>query len=461
MKKFLAFALSATMLLGLTACGGDKEKEPENSVEVGEEITSIPEETTTTETATPAPTPTATQTPSYRLQGVYGFKGGYALIRFYDEANRVYCAGVIDEKGKLQHYVADNGVDDYRSTKGYMLFSKDQTLHMVTPKGKVVTHKLGDNLSVALAMDGYVIIQEYKSGFDAVEYVYHIYDDAGKEMATYSSGSQRLYGNNIRYVGEKTFLFLTGERDDELKTYGYSSCYGDIYFGETDTWMKRQVITDTDNAFRDYTYQDGLFLFRGASRNGSSNTHPGEFAYTDSKGSVKTFTVPEEVGERPYCLGHSKGLMVFRGTKDNKQVLFCYDMGADSWTAYQGQYLDKMVNRDPVVGDGYAAIALRGADGETYTMVLDKKAGEVWDAPLLGTPTAVRDGKVLVMDGSTVTIYDLKGKELGKIERYDTYTNQTSDGPVVGGQYQYFTLEGKEAFTVNFDSGKEVKLPTE
>ena len=120
-----------------------------------------------------------------------------------------------------------------------------------------------------------------------------------------------------------------------------------------------------------------------------------------------------------------------------------------------------MVNRDPVGGDGYAAIALRGADGETYTMVLDKKAGEVWDAPLLGTPTAVRDGKVLVMDGSTVTIYDLKGKELGKIERYDTYTNQTSDGPVVGGQYQYFTLEGKEAFTVNFDSGKEVKLPTE
>ena len=107
MKKFLAFALSATMLLGLTACGGDKEKEPENSVEVGEEITSIPEETTTTETATPAPTPSATQTPSYRLQGVYGFKGGYALIRFYDEANRVYCAGIIDEKGKLQHYVAD------------------------------------------------------------------------------------------------------------------------------------------------------------------------------------------------------------------------------------------------------------------------------------------------------------------------------------------------------------------
>ena len=76
MKKFLVLALSATMLLGLTACGGDKEKEPENSVEVGEEITSIPEETTTTETATPAPTPSATQTPSYRLQGVYGFKGG-------------------------------------------------------------------------------------------------------------------------------------------------------------------------------------------------------------------------------------------------------------------------------------------------------------------------------------------------------------------------------------------------
>ena len=141
MKKFLAFALSATMLLGLTACGGDKEKEPENSVEVGEEITSIPEETTTTETATPAPTPRATQTPSYRLQGVYGFKGGYALIRFYEEANRVYCDGIIDEKGKLQHYVADNSVDDYRSTKGYMFFSKDQALYMVTPKGKVITHK--------------------------------------------------------------------------------------------------------------------------------------------------------------------------------------------------------------------------------------------------------------------------------------------------------------------------------
>lgn len=67
MKKLLAFALSATLLLSLAACGGkDDEKDPETS-DIATEESLLPEETSTPEAAapsTPTPTPAPPGTPA-------------------------------------------------------------------------------------------------------------------------------------------------------------------------------------------------------------------------------------------------------------------------------------------------------------------------------------------------------------------------------------------------------------
>lgn len=460
MKKFLAFALSVTMLLGLTACGGDKEKDPENSTEVQEEITSLPEESTAAETATPTPTPTPTQTPAYRLQGTYGFNNGYALIRFYDEANRTYCAGFINEKGKLQNYVVSNSLDDYQSKSGYMYLNEQNALVIVTPKGKATALPLGDNVYRKAAGDGFTVIQEYKSGFDAVEYVYHIYNEEGKEVNSYSSGKDQC---NVYYAGDKTFIFAHNDWSEDLYAYGGGAYYADVYFGENNSWLKDQVVTSTGYTFSAYTYQDGLLMLQGNSRGGGKNVHSGEFVYTDNKGSLTTITAPETLGNSPVYLGCSDGVVFFWGYANNQYTFCGYDTASKSWSdIYQGSYADKIVNTTPVVGDGKVAMVLRGADGKNYTMTLDKNMKEQLDAPVLGSPAKLYDGKTCVMESSTLHVYDRKGKDTAQIERYDTYANQMTDnGLVVGGQYQYFTLNGKEAFQVDFSSGKEVKLPTQ
>ena len=457
------------MLLSLTACGGkkDTEEDPRNTGTV--ETTPTPDVSsveTSSPTPTPAPTPTPTPeptptpAPSYQLQSAYGFTGGYALIRFYDSANGVYCAGMINEKGKLQNYVVGGSLDDYQSINGYMYFNEKNTLVIVTPKGKAASIPLGENIYTKAVGDGYAVIQEYKSGFDAVEYVYHIYNEEGKEVTSYSSGTRQA--NGVYYVGEKTFLFLSNQRDDALYTYGYDCYYGDIYFGESNTWLKDQVITNTGYGFQTYLYRDGLLMFQGNSRDGNSNTHPGEFIYADNKGNTTTITTPEALGNRPFYLGSSNGVMAFWGYVDNKYTVCCYDTTAKTWSdTYQGKYADKMVSTYPIVGDGCVGITLRGADGKDYTMALDKDVKELLDEPVLGTPAKLYDGKICAMDGSTLHIYDRKGKDTAQIERYSTSANQLAAGVVTAGQYQYFTLDGQQAFEIDFSTGKRVELPTE
>lgn len=456
------------MLLGLAACGGKKDSEDQGSQSSGSAGAASSSNASSAETSALNPTPTPepepepepdpTPAPSYQLQSAYGFSGGYALVRFYDSANSVYYSGTINEKGKLQTYVAGGSLDDYQSKNGYLYFNEQNALVVVTPKGKAASIPRADNLYTMAVGDGYSVIREYKSGFDAVEYIYHIYNEEGKEVSSLSSGKQQL--NYVYYAGEKTFLFLQNKRDDGLYAYGDGACYGDIYFGESNTWLKDQVITNTGYGIQVYAYQDGLLMFQGNSRGGGSNTHGGEFIYADSKGNVTTITAPETLGSRPWYLGCSDGVMAFWGNDNGKNAICCYDTSAKTWSdIYQGQYADKIVISYLIVGDGCIAITLRGADGKDYTMALDKNMKELLDAPILGTPIKLYDGKICVMDGSDLHIYDRKGKETAQIERYNTSANQNAEGIVTAGQYQYFTLEGKEAFTIDFSTGKQVELP--
>lgn len=249
-------------------------QEPEHLKEKGEqpEQTEEPEEPEEREAEEPAPEITA-----YSLQGAESFGRGWASISFRDDANGVYCAGMIDNKGKLQHYVVGNAYSAADNKNGYIYAEMEQTFYVVNPEGKVVSYPLSNEFRRECYGDGYVVMREYKAGFDAVEYIYHFYDDNGNELAAYSSGKDTI---SLNYVGEGIFIVWDNNlKNDEVNAYGYYGRCANLYFAKSNTWHKNVVLSDTGGAFNNYSYQDGVFVIRGATQNGNNNTHPGEFTY--------------------------------------------------------------------------------------------------------------------------------------------------------------------------------------
>ncbi len=313
--------------------------------------------------------------------------------------------------------------------------------------------------------DGYVILREHKAGFSEVEWIYHIYDGSGKELTSYSSGAQEVY--SMYYAGEGIFLFLPGNRElteeqrTEAYSYGYSQNYYDLYFAQSDTWLKDQLVTNTGNAFKDYSCRDGVFMFRGASYDANNDTRKGEFTYANAKGEVKTFTVPEEFGQNPYFINHGNGVMIFKD-RDNSKSVYRYNVADDKWTGYEGTYVENMINSDSSVVDGKtAAICLKGADNKAYSMILDENMKDVLDSPIPGSPIAMRDGVLYLQDqdnSSVIHCYDLEGKELAEISA-DPSQNWYEEGIILSREKQFLKTDGTPAFEIDYSEGKLVTLP--
>lgn len=478
MKRFLALLLSMLILVSLAACGGkdsgkDEEKDsapqedasgaaqqdPEPSTEQEEPPAGQEEPDEQPEEQEEPPAPEIT---SYSLQSVSSFSDGAAFIRFRDDANGVNCSGIIDGKGKLQYYFVGNTQAEDQNKNGYMYSREDKTFYVITPKGKVVTHELSDDVQLMVYGDGYVVTQEKKSGFEAVEYIYHIYDDSGKELTTYSSGANNL--NGLTYVGEGTFLFYDREcQNDAMRSYGYYTICRHLYFAKSDTWHKNVVLSDTGSAINNYSYQDGIFMIRGATQNGNDNTHPGEFTYVNDQGAVQTLTVPADYGTQPHYLGHKDGVMIFYDNQTQNKQVYRYDVKEKSWAGYQGKYTEQMVidySYPPVTGDGYAALCLRGADNKYYTTLVDKSMKDVVDSPVLGFPYCIQDGVLYTYNNSNGTLccYDMKGKQLSEISNLDVYRNWYDEGIIFTYDREFLKPDGTPAFEVSYSGAKQIIL---
>lgn len=432
------------------------------------ETTSVSETTSVPETIS-VPETTSAPEPSYRLNEASAFRGGMAYVAFYDEtAQKNYC-GVIDTKGTLQAYFEGSAKYNDQSNNGYLSIRKDKNYYVIAPDGNVTTYETTEDSKVYEVYDSYVILQEHKAGFSEVEWIYHIYDGSGKELTSYSAGEREI--SSIFYAGEGIFLFrpssreLTEEQKNEQASYGYSQEYWDVYFAQSDTWLKDQLITNGNYAFEKYSCKDGVFMFRGSSQEGSNNTHKGEFTYADAKGEVKTFTVPEEIGQRPYFISHKNGAMLFADTDNNFKSIYRYDVADDKWTSYEGEYVENMERPSyspfPVVDGKTAAIRLKGADNKAYTMIPDENMKDVLDSPIFGYPVAMEDGVLYLGDpdnSSVIYCYDLKGKKLAEISA-DTSRNWFEDGIIVDNEKQFLKTDGTPAFEIDYSKGKLVTLP--
>lgn len=480
-KRLLAFSLAAALAFSLAACGGvvdnlanlggaNSAAGADSKPGGGARPTAAPQATPDagpSSTSATAPVHTPDPQPQYRLNSAMGFSGGYAVIQFYDEAGRTSYNGVIDPKGKLHAYYSGSLSSSFdRCKNGYMYEMNNNDLRMIAPDGKVTTFEGSSDLRFPFYGDGYVVTEEHKAGFDAVEYIYHIYDGSGKELSSYSTGSRQV--SQLRYAGEGVFLFqpyienLTQDQRDARNSYGYYADYFDLFFAQGNSWKNSQLV-NTD-AFAGLTCRDGIFLYRGASyAGGDRNTHKGEFTYANVKGETTSFTVPEEIGLTPFCLACADGVMLFRDTS-SANVLYRYEISGGKWTRYEGKYLDKLYwssNYAPVTGDGYTAICLIGADNKVYTMLLDKDMKDLLDAPIPGGPRAVRDGVLYIADQDSNTLchcYDLKGKELGEVPNVDPSLNWMEE-KILLSQQAFVKPDGSPAFEIDYSSGKLVTLP--
>lgn len=357
----------------------------------------------------------------------------------------------------MQHYFTGSLVSRDMNQKGYMYSQTNSAFHVITPKGEVTTHELGDNLRLAAFGDGFTVIEEHKSGFEAVEYVYHFYDDSGKELTTYSSGAKQIY--ELSHIGEGTFLLRDAScQNDSANAYGYSTQCAHLYFAKSNVWHKNVLLSYPGCATVNYSYQDGVFMIRGANINSSGNTHPGEFTYVNNQGEVQALTVPADYGTQPKYLSHDSGTMLFYDTY-TKQV-YCYDVKAKTWTGYQGKYTEQMYPENSVIGDGHVVLCLRGADNNYYSMILDKDMKDTLDSPVLGAPIATRDGFLYARtDNRTLLCYDLKGEKKSEIANVNTSSNWYDEGIICTNQLEFLKPDGTSAFDVSFSGAKQIILP--
>lgn len=493
MKKMLALLLAAVLMFSLAACGGKPAANPSSdgssaSSSVPESSSpsssapevspsSTPESSSTTSSSEstppppPEPEPEPEPEPVYAVNHAGSFQNGYAYIYFRDTTGNKSYSGIIDTKGKLQSYFEGNTVDSDRNTSGYIYTQNrdNNAVFVVGPDGKAVTHSLGDDLRLFAALgDGYLIIEEHQAGFDAEDWVYHLYDGSGKELTSFSYGctvNLGYWGDGIFAIFPNTSKEFTEEQITARNNYGRGVQYADLYFAQADVWQRDQLTMTSTSAFQDFLCQDGIIMLRGASNQENRNPNPGEYTYADSKGVLNSITVPKEIGKDPFYLGHRDGVMLFT-ERSNSQIIpvYRYDVASGQWSSYQGKYADKMHNSSSyvsVTGEGYTAIALKGADSRVYTMLLDKELKEVWDSPILGIPSAITGGTLYLFDPdntSTVCSYDLKGNPLGKVEGVDRYNFWPEDG-VITSSRAYFSPDGSPAFEIDYTTGKLVTLP--
>jgi len=438
---------------------------------------STPESSSTTSSSEstppppPEPEPEPEPEPVYAVNHAGSFQNGYAYIYFRDTTGNKSYSGIIDAKGKLQSYFAGNTIDPDRNTSGYIYTQNrdNNAVFVVGPDGKAVTHSLGDDLRLFAALgDGYLIIEEHQAGFDAEDWVYHLYDGSGKELTSFSYGctvNLGYWGDGIFAIFPNTSKEFTEEQITARNNYGRGVRYADLYFAQADVWQRDQLTMTSTSAFQDFLCQDGIIMLCGASNQENRNPNPGEYTYADSKGVLNSITVPKEIGKDPFYLGHRDGVMLFTD-RSNSQVIpvYRYDVASGQWSSYEGKYADKMHTSSSyvsVTGEGYTAIALKGADSRVYTMLLDKELKEVWDSPILGIPSAITSGTLYLFDPdntSTVCSYDLKGNPLGKVEGVDRYNFWPEDG-VITSSRAYFSPDGSPAFEIDYTTGKLVTLP--
>ena len=443
MKRILALALAGSMLASLAGCGGKDSGTTNSTPQAGGSSISAPEPAKTPDTV-----PESNGLNNETIKGYPGsrFHDGLALISFQDTASGQNYRGLIDTDGKLQMYAKDPGVERAEYDGEYVYLITSNTFFVLNKDFELLSshpRRNGDKDPIAAYGGGYVMTWEEKTGFDTSGYLYHVFDAAGKEISSLTP-TPPYEREDVIYMGEGAFAI------------GHMN----IYLAKQDQWLPDIEMSHTlDDGVVSLRFQDGLLVYY-------CDPDEGRFSYIDDKGSIQTVSVPEEYIQYPSYFGATRGILMFQNfnTLDDKYVFCVYDTKSGQFKQYQGIYADRLEDTRsgywPVCGEGYFAIALRGADGQVYTVLLNENLEELCE-PVPGVPYAIQGDCLYTMkDG--LTTYDLNGTELnqnGGINPEGRAVDVFSDSILLYNfKHKYYRPDGSEV-EYDFSTGKLATLP--
>lgn len=413
----------------------------------------MPSEVVSEPSAKPEATPAPTPAPTPEIPGVDNsnfelislmtqFRDGWAQIKFRNTSADIVYRGLIDTNGKLHAYTEYTELNsgffvDYDA--GHMYLSLPDAMYVIDPTGGVYSVPKSDGHDSIFVYYGYALRLEEESK------TVHIYGPDGNELTSVTDESLLPL---FDYAGEGTFVLPLNHgagQDDK----GNSLIYADLYFAQSDTWLKEQLIHSSSSSFGEF--QDGIFFLY----NGTDESGVRQISFVDSKGTLQTAPIPDEVARRMEYQGCTDGKLYFLNIwTSNYSTVSCYNTKTGQWK--QCQLKKTTTIRDVLLEDGVCALSI-GTAADGYSILLNDDMGQVCN-PLPGSPVKIENGFLYTKSKGTLYCYDLQ-VNLIPDQVYDGY-NDSISASGYGSNAEFLRPDGTPAFeSIDCSTGKLIMLP--
>lgn len=349
----------------------------------------------------------------------------FFLGQFYED--RTWASGkgylLIDKEGNVIAQITGAAEEPSRFDNGYSHFYniERKKYYTINTNGEIVHQFTSDSSGehVVACGGGYVLTEENISNFDTTGYQYRVYNVDGSE-----NGSFFLKDSCAAdYLGKGVFKI----------SKGYYCAKGGIWISD----LPYECYSHLVNSFE----FDGENIIIGTTR--SVDTQIPGILVLSSDGKIRTY-YPEEMSIWSTVSALSDGVcVIYNNDGDNHKVISfdtltgqSYFLGEDYWKRIPDD------RKPQTPRDGRIPIAMKGADGKTYSAIFDTKLNLIKETQL-GDFCGASDGRFIVyirdsdnvvysnsklfISRDTVEVYNSNGEFLFSVSdrEYSTYLGNT------------------------------------
>lgn len=311
----------------------------------------------------------------------------------YSEGLALLCSGgtsysFVDKLGKIQIKINTESqarVTSFSNGYAYIIMDNKYTtsnvrLAIIDKEGTLRSSYVSNSTREILAYgDGFVLTQEYVSGFDEAYYIIKFFDADGHVL------EERKLDHAIRakHLGKGNFY---------IWDYEYN-----FYCANNNKWTLFEVGKDAqfvDEKFSNVKfYQDVAVL--GMLINLNDGSQDG-LCLIDADGNIKNISINSEIVGDPWYTVEPiiNNYCIFYGGDDDN--IFLYDLSSDTLKPLD-KYLDKVDwenigSGEILVGNARIAIPMIGSDGNNYISIFDTEWNMIGNPIAMGKYANVRSG---------------------------------------------------------------------
>ena len=386
-KKIMALCLALSLSLTLCACGGGGENtsgQTDASASITPEASSQPEPTV--------------QEPSYTVAESQAYSEGMAWVVYRDESGATY-TGAMDKEGKVRFCIEGGDVETTPFKDGQAYVRTEDGLLLVDEDGLV--YDFAGHL-----VDGE--LQAYGGGYAVVKRTTS--DILEGNIDTYvlvdSTGAERTLGREVIGGYHSSGIFREDRRD--------------YYFPQADIWFNHIHETVSAEIFDFGAFDDHVIELGGAPDMtavsliymGKDDTQATVVDVSGVPGLSNMGFVQPEPGNMSSG-GDIFSFYAFGEGLDGQEYSNYYflDLSTGTVHTYGGQYAELLTGACFSTGGDTLALELRGNDGVTYLLMVDRALNELSEPIAVGGQNAdyVADSYGIVTDTG---ILDLEGGQI-------------------------------------------------